>query len=241
MSIAAERHRQAMDFAERAFLARIQGQSAEAMRLFKEAFQAELAAIKCLPTSDSDEPNYSVLHRSAATLALDCGDPETAEKLAAAALAHSPPAEIAEELRDLLEQVYFLRHLRVRGVTLAEDEMQMSLAGRGVGYGVVPSDEFMVRVSTTSKAFYRIVERRSGRPFRESGPVGKGLTAQYELFVSVPRAASFAITLKLGQPRAVHTLLKPHPKHETWARRKPSECLYLITRPAEVSGTHCGL
>ena len=49
----------------------------------------------------------SVLHRSAASLALECGALREAERLIAAALSGDPPDEIAEELRDLLEQVYF--------------------------------------------------------------------------------------------------------------------------------------
>jgi hypothetical protein len=47
------------------------------------------------------------LHRSAAALALECGVLREAERLIAAALSGDPPNEIAEELRDLLEQVYF--------------------------------------------------------------------------------------------------------------------------------------
>jgi len=53
------------------------------------------------------EPTRSVLHRSAATLALECGALCDPERLIAVALSGDPPAEIAEELRDLLEPVYF--------------------------------------------------------------------------------------------------------------------------------------
>ena len=55
------------------------------------------------------EPTRSVLHRSAATLAFQCGDFREAEHLIAVALGGSPPETIADELRDLLEQVYFVR------------------------------------------------------------------------------------------------------------------------------------
>jgi hypothetical protein len=43
----------------------------------------------------------------AASLALECGALREAERLIAVALSGNPPEEIAEELRDLLEQVYF--------------------------------------------------------------------------------------------------------------------------------------
>lgn len=202
MSVVSQKHNEAMDLAERAFLARIRGNHAEAVTLFQEALKAELAAIDALSGTTPLEPTFAVLHRSAATLALDCNDPGTAEQLTARALAHSPPHEIAEELRDLLEQIHFRRHLLLRGITLGEDEMQMSLAGRGVGYGVVRSEEFLERVSVASKTIYRIVERRNHRAFREAGRLKKSLKNEYEVFVSVPRAASFAVTLKLGQPSA---------------------------------------
>jgi hypothetical protein len=52
------------------------------------------------------EPTRSVLHRSAATLALDCGEYREAERLVATALAGNPPEPIANELRDVLAAVY---------------------------------------------------------------------------------------------------------------------------------------
>lgn len=52
------------------------------------------------------EPTRSVLHRSVATLALDCGEYREAERLVAAALAGSPPEQIANELREVLDALY---------------------------------------------------------------------------------------------------------------------------------------
>jgi hypothetical protein len=195
-----DKHNQAMDYAEMALLARRRGKREEEEALSRCALQAELEAIEALLATERVEPTCSVLHRSAATLALDCGEPRTAEKLVAAALAGSPPEEIAEELRDLMEQIQFRRHLELRGITLGEDEMQMSLEGPSTGFGIVESSEFLHRVTHASKAIYRIVERRSRRPFREAGRLKKSVKDNYEVFVSVPRAASFAVTLKLGQP-----------------------------------------
>ena len=45
------------------------------------------------------------LPASAASLALECGDYREAERLIAVALSGEPPDEIAEELRDLLDEV----------------------------------------------------------------------------------------------------------------------------------------
>jgi hypothetical protein len=52
-----------------------------------------------------EEPTRSVLHRSAASLAIKCGEYEEAERLIATALNGKPPDDIAAELRDLLKVV----------------------------------------------------------------------------------------------------------------------------------------
>jgi hypothetical protein len=201
MSSASDAHNQSMDCAELALLARMRNQHGDADRLFRQSLEFELAAIAAVQ-ADPVEPTFSILHRSAATLALDCNDARLAERLITSALSHDPPAEISEELRDLLEQVYFRRHLQLRGISLEEDELQMSLAGRGVGFGVVQSQEFLERVEKASKLIFRIVDRRKGLPFRTSGRLKKTVKDDYEVFLSVPRAASFAVTLKLGRPTA---------------------------------------
>lgn len=193
-------HNEAMDYAERALIARNSRDLEKADELFRLSLSLELNSIATLDQYPRQEPTYSVLHRSAATLALDCQDYNLAERLIAKALSADIPHEIGEELRDLLEQVYFHRHLQLRGVDLDDDEVQLSLSGSGVGFGIVQSFEFLQRVEDTSKILYRIVERRNNRPFREKGAIKKVVKNDYELFISVPRASSFAVTLKLGKP-----------------------------------------
>ena len=190
-----------MDLAEAAVTARIMGDQARASDLFARAFEQELIALQLCETEHPPEPTYSVLHRSAASLALDCQDFRQAERLLAKALSGNPPAEIASELRDLLEKVYFTRHLDLRGITLDPDEFQMSLAGNAIGYGMALSNEFIERIGQTSKIIYRIVDRKQNKPFREAGRLKKAFKEDYELFISVPRAASFAVSLKIGRPK----------------------------------------
>lgn len=105
MYTANELHIKAMDFSALALMEQSRGNTEDADHYFKKALAEELAAIEAL--EDSSEPTFSILHRSAATLALDCKDPRCAEQLVAKALARDPYPEIAEELRDLLEQIYF--------------------------------------------------------------------------------------------------------------------------------------
>src|SRR6185437_15777182 len=92
-------HQKAMELAEQAFAARRRGEADTAQSLARRAYLLEKQAAGAAQT----EPSRSVLHRSAATLALDCGEYREAERLVAAALAGSPPEQIANELREVLD------------------------------------------------------------------------------------------------------------------------------------------
>lgn len=117
MSALYEFHDEAMDLAFFARRARRRGDEDEAAPMFAEALKNELAALDELyKFGEVVEPTYSVLHRSAASLALNCGDSRLAEKLAAKALSKNPPPEIAEELRDVLEQANSQRHKAAKGI-----------------------------------------------------------------------------------------------------------------------------
>ena len=197
MSDVNELYNKAMDLAEFAQVARVRGNVHREADLLKQALELERDAIRAL--KDPVEPTFSVLHRSAGTLALRCGEYRLAEQLAANALAQEPPHEIAEELRDLVEQVHFQRHLDLRGVELGHGEFQLSLSGQGVGYGLVPSHELVSRIDDATKLIGRIVERQRRFSFSERG-VRESTREAFPVLVSVPRAASFAVTLKVGRP-----------------------------------------
>ncbi|MEM6347766.1 MAG: hypothetical protein AAF927_28010 [Bacteroidota bacterium] len=98
-------HTEAMDLAERAFIARMRGQTDEAVSLFAEASQLEKQA--ALDTDAQAQTSRAVLFRSAASLAINAQDWREAEKIAGRALSEEPPLEIIDELRDLLELAQF--------------------------------------------------------------------------------------------------------------------------------------
>ena len=102
MNNLSEMHQQAMELAEQAFIARRHDDPAAARSFAFRAYQLE----KCAADESQTEPTRSVLYRSAATLALDCGEYRDAERLVATALAGSPPEPIANELREVLDAVY---------------------------------------------------------------------------------------------------------------------------------------
>jgi hypothetical protein len=72
----------------------------------RQALEHERQAAELAAPDLSLEPTRSVLHRRAATLAWQCGEFREAERLISTALSGTPPEMIAEELRDLLLQVY---------------------------------------------------------------------------------------------------------------------------------------
>lgn len=125
-----------MELADQAAAAKLAGAMDDYKRLTAEALNLETEAARTFVAESDLEPTRSVLFRSAATLAVECQELRIAEQLISAALAGNPPSEIADELRDLLEEVYFNRHLELRGIKLAPGEVQMMLEGDGVGFGM---------------------------------------------------------------------------------------------------------
>ena len=109
-----EKHNAAMDLAEAAFIAKLKGDLEQALQLTRQAFENEQEAAALIANQLDTEPTRSVLHRSAATLAVNCGEIQAAEHLITTALSGNPPQEIAEELKDLFIQInlrpYLLRH-----------------------------------------------------------------------------------------------------------------------------------
>ena len=119
MSAVNDFHNRAMDLTEHALLARRRGDNEAALPLFEQALEYEVAAIESM--DEYIEPTFSVLHRSAGTLALDCNQLRRAEKLAATALAKDPPPEITAELRDLLGHVHSQMRRELEGVAMQAD------------------------------------------------------------------------------------------------------------------------
>src|SRR6266540_4312179 len=100
-----ELHTTAMDIAEEAFDYQRKGERGAAADLFFQALHLEQQAANMLDIKRENEPSRSILFRSAASLAYNAGDYETAEKLVAQGLTGFPPPEIADELRDLFDEV----------------------------------------------------------------------------------------------------------------------------------------
>jgi hypothetical protein len=116
-------HQQAMDLAELAFTAKLRGDLEQADLLFRQAFEKESSAAMLVASDLSAEPTRSVLHRSAASLAVDCGEIQAADRLIATALSGNPPQEIADELKDLFIRINLRRYFERRGIVFDEEKL----------------------------------------------------------------------------------------------------------------------
>lgn len=128
MNTIQELHQKAMDLAEQADLARLRGSANQAQGFLRQALSLETEAAQMVVDDLTAEPTRSVLHRSAASLAMKCGELQTAEKLIARALAGMPPLDIEEELKDLFMQINLRGYLNKQGVELTEAQLQLLIA-----------------------------------------------------------------------------------------------------------------
>lgn len=124
MSRIQELHNQAMNLAEQADLAKLRGEIVATQDFLRQAFELEHQAAQQVAELINAEPTRSILHRSAATLAIACGELPTAEQLIITALTGNPPIEIAEELKDLFIQLNLRHYLQRRGVQLLDAQLQ---------------------------------------------------------------------------------------------------------------------
>ncbi len=195
-----ELHKKALEIADFAFINKFKGNEEVAINKFKEALEFEKEAAFLAKEQNIEEPTLSVLFRSAASIALNAKEFRTAEKLVAFGLSGEPPFEIAEELRNILEDIHFNRHLLLQGINLDNSEIQMVFSGQDTAYGLAKSNEVIQRLNTFQNITLRTVERKLGKPFRERGNLSKEIKESFQPYISVPRAASFAFTIRLAQP-----------------------------------------
>jgi hypothetical protein len=95
----------------------------------KRALELEEQAVELLAQNGSCEPTLTILRRSAATLALSCGDLDRAERHAAMALLGKGPDALKQDARDVIRRIRIERcGYRIRPVTRKRD--RASVAGR---------------------------------------------------------------------------------------------------------------
>lgn len=191
-------HNMAMEFADLGLSKRARGEHQRALAYFEQALDFELAAIAALDRSGG--LGWSILHRSAGTLALDCQRFRQAEQITARALAGEPHPDIADELRDVFEQSNFHRRLSWNDVAIGQWEIRMNLVGRAAGSDVTNLACLLPRMESMQSLIHRTTQRLLELPYRARVP--KHIREHYPIFASAPPSGSFAISLRLGHPAA---------------------------------------
>ena len=110
-------HQKAMFFAQDALVAAHKGDKKNAVMLYKNAFDLERNAAMSL-VDTNNEPMRSILFRSAASLALNCGLDREAEIMISYGLIGTPPKDIHQELLELLDDVKHERQLKKKDDTI---------------------------------------------------------------------------------------------------------------------------
>jgi hypothetical protein len=97
-----------MELFEESLIARRAGDETRMRALLTEALKLECAAADSVSDDHALEPTRSLLHRSAASIALQNFDTNTARRYVNTGLEGDPPAEIKSELEKLSEQITVL-------------------------------------------------------------------------------------------------------------------------------------
>ena len=187
-----------MTLADEAAQARRASDLELADQLTREAFNKEAAAAAALEHDLKSEPWRATLHRSAAVLAVECNEFRAAEKLVGRALAGEPPAEIAEELRELWDDIRFRLHLESRKIELASDKLHLMIKGPATGNGLVSEHAVRDRIKSLESLVFRTAERKRKRPYRDRGRITRAIRREFQLFLSKPEPPGYSVTIALG-------------------------------------------
>ena len=186
-------HREAMEFADESFVARLEKDHERYLHFTRLALEKEAAAADLMVDKDI-EPTRSVLHRSAATLAWRCKEYDRGKKLAYRALAGNPPSDIERELHDLLSTI----RLEEAGIRLGKEQLQFSLNGGAVGYGKAAIAELTTRMPSI-KDMVQITARSIYRRLNNV-VIDVDAFADIPMYVDGIAPGSFIVSLRLGIP-----------------------------------------
>lgn len=191
-------HTQAMLLADQVDLAAKAGRQEDAIRLAYEASRLEATAAEKLDPIPENEPTRSILFNSAASLALQAEQFSLAERLFHNAMLGFPPNYIARHLREIYDKVQFAHHLETKGVVLEKADVQLSLDGSGIAPGFIFYSTLKSKLNTLESLFRRTYFRLLDMPWGDMRI--KTSLPPFFAAVSVPRAASFAVTVRLARP-----------------------------------------
>lgn len=130
-------HNEAMDLAYLGDRKKNSGLLDEAVSLYHQAYEKERDSAFMAESLNNPEPGLSILFRSAATLALQCGEYREAERLITHALSGNPSPSTAQELRELLQQIYATSSLLPNASEEVSYELRVPKAETNLFYTII--------------------------------------------------------------------------------------------------------
>ncbi len=170
------------------------GESALAEAAFRQAAEAEQAALSFL---DASKPRtLGITAVSAVSLwykgkAFDRASALAHQYLALPAIAGSA----REQLDDILLTLYTERDKQRMSGQFLPGSVTVAVRGGEVLRGAAPLDLIFEKVKTLQAIFYRVVEWRSGKPLRKHGGPTKDITGNFEPWLVQEPAGSFQFSV----------------------------------------------
>lgn len=188
-------HQQALEWADKAYIARKKGRWEASVEYARQALQYEIEAAEKLPPVSNSEPTRSILYRGAASLAYQAKDYKLALQLIEKGRTPHAPEEILFDLDNLAQDVRFALYLQEIGFTLSNEEALISLRGQATGYGTILYKEFIRRLNALMNLLQRTAERLNHREYRRSGRPERQV---FEPMIATAPPGSFAFKLRLA-------------------------------------------
>jgi len=196
MTTVREYHERAMARADELLAARERGHHRLADRLAVEAFELELRAASLAFERDVSAATRVILLRSTANLAREAKRWEEGIDLAVRALVSLPAYR--HEVFQIIDNLRTYEHLTLRGVTLVDTDVQLSVAGPEVAPDFARADEITKRVDHFRDLMVRTAMRKIGLPYEATTPRAQQFRAVFTPYLSAGRPASYAVTLRFG-------------------------------------------
>lgn len=188
-------HQQALEWADKAYIARRKGQWDNVVEFARKALYYEVEAAEKLPPVAESEPTRSILYRAAASLAYQARDYNLALQMIEKGRTPYAPEEILFDLDNLAQDARFAIYLQEIGLTLSNEEALIFLRGQATGYGTILYKEFARRLEAMINLLQRTAERLNHREFRRSGRAERQF---FEPMITTAPPGSFAFKLRLA-------------------------------------------
>lgn len=185
-----------MKLADAMLLHKRSGDLDAALSAARDALNAELEATELAFTLGVSVRTRLVLLRSASELAREAQEYERGLRLCVQALSQPDLWEFREEILRSLDTFRTFEHLRLSGVSLSDDALQLSVSGIEAAPGFAKADEINRRVKDAS-ALVKNARRRLYSA-RSPGKAPHKLVDVVEPYLSVARAASYAVSVRFG-------------------------------------------